>query len=77
MGNRVFFKGNIDPVNTQLKKSRQEVRADALARLAVGSPGGVYILSSARSVSPRVPPENLIVLVEASKEFGAPPPAGP
>ena len=70
VGDRVFFKGNIDAVNTLLKKSRAEVRADALARLQVGSPGGGYILSSACSVSPRVPPENLTVLVEASKAFG-------
>ncbi len=69
VGHRVFFKGNIDPVNTLLKKSREEVRQDALWRLSVGSPGGGYILSSACSVSPRVPPENLTVLVEASLEF--------
>jgi uroporphyrinogen decarboxylase len=69
VGDRVFFKGNIDAVNTLLKKSREEVRRDALARLKVGSPGGGYILSSACSVSPRVPPENLTVLVEASEQF--------
>ncbi len=68
----MFFKGNIDAVNTLLKKSREEVRADALARLKIGSAGGGYILSSACSVSPRVPPENLTVLVEASREFGTP-----
>jgi uroporphyrinogen-III decarboxylase len=73
VGRQVFFKGNMDAVNTLLKKSREEVRADALARLKVGSPGGGYILSSACSVSPRVPPENLTVLVEASNEFGTPP----
>jgi len=70
VGDRVFFKGNIDPVGTLLRKSREEVRQDALWRLAVGSPGSGYILSSACSVSPRVPPENLTVLVEASEEFG-------
>ena len=69
VGHRVFFKGNIDPVNTLLAKSREEVRRDALWRLSVGSPGGGYILSSACSVSPRVPPENLTVLVEASIQF--------
>jgi len=69
VGDRLFFKGNIDPVNTLLKKTREEVKADALWRLSVGSPGGGYILSSACSVSPRVPPENLTVLVEASLEF--------
>ncbi|MBU4272485.1 MAG: uroporphyrinogen decarboxylase family protein [Planctomycetes bacterium] len=71
VGRRVFFKGNIDPVNTLLKKTREQVRADALWRLEVGSRGGGFILSSACSVSPRVPPENLTVLVEASKEFGS------
>jgi uroporphyrinogen decarboxylase len=70
VGDRLFFKGNIDPVNTLLNKSREEVRKDALWRLKVGSRGGGYILSSACSVSPRVPPENLTVLVEASEEFG-------
>ena len=40
--------------------------------MQVGSPGGGYILSSACSVSPRVPPENLTTLVEASREFGRP-----
>jgi uroporphyrinogen-III decarboxylase len=71
VGDRVFFKGNIDPVNTLLKKSREEVRQDALARLKVGGVGGGYILSSACSVSPRVPPENLTVLAEASQQFAA------
>jgi uroporphyrinogen-III decarboxylase len=69
VGDRVFFKGNIDAVNTLLAKSREAVRNDALARLKVGSIGGGYILSSACSVSPRVPPENLTVLVEASRQF--------
>ena len=72
VGDRIFFKGNIDPVGTLLSKTRREVREDALWRLEVGSPGGGYILSSACSVSPRVPPENLTVLVEASEEFGTP-----
>jgi uroporphyrinogen-III decarboxylase len=73
VGDRLFFKGNIDPVNTLLKRTREEVREDALRRLAIGSRGGGYILSSACSVSPRVPPENLTVLAEASEEFGAGP----
>jgi hypothetical protein len=72
VGDRIFFKGNIDPVNMLLKKTRDEVRRDALERLRVGSSGGGYILSSACSVSPRVPPENLTVLAEAAEEFGSP-----
>jgi uroporphyrinogen decarboxylase len=68
VGQRLFLKGNIDPVNTLLLKSSAEVLADALIRLEIGSRGGGYILSSACSVSPRVPPENLTVLVQASRQ---------
>ncbi len=70
VGAQIFFKGNMDPVNTLLRKTPEEVRQDALWRLRVGSPGSGYILSSACSVSPRVPPDNLTVLAEASREFG-------
>ncbi|MBN2474913.1 MAG: hypothetical protein JXB62_09925 [Pirellulales bacterium] len=72
LGDRLFFKGNVDPVHTLLAKSPAEVRRDALWRLEVGSRGGGYILSSACSVSPRVPPANLAALVEASEQFGEP-----
>jgi uroporphyrinogen-III decarboxylase len=71
VGQQLFFKGNIDPVNTLLNKDRAFVREDALRRLAIGSRGGGYILSSACSVSPRVRPENLTVLVEASQQFAS------
>ncbi|MBI3921693.1 MAG: uroporphyrinogen decarboxylase family protein [Armatimonadetes bacterium] len=70
IGDRVFFKGNMDPVNTLLKGSSETVKKDALWRLKVGSVGSGYILSSACSVAPRTPPENLMVLAEASEEFG-------
>ncbi|NUQ61202.1 MAG: hypothetical protein HUU20_01870 [Pirellulales bacterium] len=72
VGDRLFFKGNLDAVNTLLHRSREEVRQDALWRLKVGSPKSGYILSSACSVAPRVPSRNLTVLVEASEEFGRP-----
>ncbi|NLS96420.1 MAG: hypothetical protein GXX96_30145 [Planctomycetaceae bacterium] len=72
IGDRVFFKGNIDPVHTLLEGTPEQVYADALRRLEIGSPGGGYILSSACSVSPRVSPENLAMLVRASEDFGAP-----
>ena len=72
VGDRVFFKGNVDPVNTLLNKSSTDVRQDARWRLEVGSVGSGYILSSACSVSPRVAPENLTALVEASEQFGPP-----
>jgi uroporphyrinogen-III decarboxylase len=71
VGARLFLKGNMDPVNTLLLGSPDTVRADALRRLAVASPGSGYILSSACSVPPATPPENIMVLRETADEFAA------
>lgn len=70
MEGKAFIKGNIDPVNTLLLKSVIEVKRDVLNRLRIGAPGGGYILSSACSVAPRVPPENIKILAESVKENG-------
>ena len=70
---RAFIKGNIDPVNTLLAGSVEEVRRDARARLAVGAPGGGYILSTACSVAPHTPQENIMALAAAVDEG---PPSG-
>ena len=69
IGDRVFLKGNIDPVNTLLKGTVEQVERDVRWRLAVGSVGSGYILSSACSVAPRVAPQNLQLLAEASIAF--------
>lgn len=71
VGDRVFFKGNIDPVHTLLEGTPEQVYADAIRRLEIGSRNGGFILSSACSVSPRVAPENLAMLVRAAEDFAA------
>jgi len=71
VGARLFLKGNMDPVNTLLLGSPATVRADALQRLRVGAPGSGYILSTACSVPPATPPENIMVLREAADAFSA------
>jgi len=70
VGEHAFIKGNIDPVHVLLGKSLREVRRDAASRLEVGKPGGSYILSTACSIAPRTPPENIQALAEAAEEFG-------
>ena len=66
---RAFIKGNVDPVNTLLRGTPEKVREDALHRLEIAAPGGGYILSSACSVPPRTPPENIMSLREAVEIF--------
>jgi len=46
------------------------VREDARSRIATGKPGGGYILSTACSIAPRTPRENVCVLAEAAEAGG-------
>ncbi|MCK6561817.1 hypothetical protein HUU39_22835, partial [candidate division KSB1 bacterium] len=70
LGGRVFIKGNIDPVNTLLNGSPAKVKADVQHRIAIGKPGGGYILSSACSVAPHTPPANIELLAQLAEEMG-------
>jgi len=67
---RLFLKGNIDPVNTMLRGTRDQVLAAARERLRMAGPGGGYILSTACAVPPAAPPENVEALAEAAEAFG-------
>lgn len=71
VGGRIFIKGNIDPVHTLLAGDMERIRADAQRRIAAGKPGGRYILSTACSIAPHTPPENVALLHEAAEAWGA------
>ena len=70
IGQRVFIKGNIDPVNTLLAKTPQEVYDDAAERIKTAAGTGRYILSTACSVAADTPAENLQILVKAAEKYG-------
>lgn len=70
VGDRLFLKGNVDPVNTVLRGTPDACRADAQRRLEIAMPGGGYILSTACSVPPHAPPANIHALVEAADRWG-------
>lgn len=70
LSGKVFIKGNIDPINTLLNGNSNQVSEDVRWRLEKGKPQGGYILSSACSVAPQTPPENIILLEALSEEFG-------
>ena len=70
VGGRIFIKGNVDPVHTLLEKGPGEVLADARGRVAIGRQGGGYILSTACSIAPGTPPENVLALRQAVEDSG-------
>jgi uroporphyrinogen-III decarboxylase len=70
LGKKCFIKGNIDSVNTLLKKSELEVKRDAKERIMIGKAGSGFILSTACSIAPRVKRENILALYESVEEYG-------
>ena len=73
---RLFLKGNLDPVNTLLRGTAEDVLSAARERIQTAGPGGGYILSTACSVPPHTPPRNILALREATEAFGRYPIAG-
>ncbi|HEY0304695.1 MAG TPA: uroporphyrinogen decarboxylase family protein [Longimicrobiales bacterium] len=71
IGDRLFIKGNIDPVNTLLLGTPEQVRAAAATCIRTAARGGAYILSSACSVAPHTSPENILQLRQAADEASA------
>ncbi len=61
---RLFIKGNVDPVNTLLRKTRDGALADVRKAHETGREGGQFILSTACSVAPHTPPENVRLLAD-------------
>lgn len=71
IGGRLFIKGNIDPVHVILRGTPESVYSAARHCLEIAAPGGGYILSSACSIPPHAPPENILMLRRASEDFAA------
>ncbi len=67
---KVFIKGNLDSVNVLLKGNTQKVKDAARSCLDDAMEDGGYILSTACSVAPGVPPENLNVLFDIVEKYG-------
>jgi len=70
LAGRQFIKGNLDPVNTVLMGTPDQVFEAARGRIGTAGPGGGYILSTACSVAPAAPAANIMKLREAVEEFG-------
>ena len=70
VGERLFLKGNINPVALLACETAEQVRAEAARALDAGRPGAGYILSTACSVGPRTQPWKLEMLAPLAEELG-------
>jgi Uroporphyrinogen decarboxylase (URO-D) len=70
VGHQLFIKGNIDPVNTLLRGDARKVTEDVSTILeTAGHALDGFILSSACSVAPPAPPDNIKRAVELCRRF--------
>jgi len=70
LNGKIFIKGNIDPVNTLLRGDAAQIRTDVRKILeTAGHSMQGFILSSACSIAPPVPPDNIKLAVEICREF--------
>jgi len=69
-GNRICLMGNIDCMETLVKKDTAAVEEEVKAAIAVAAPGGGYILASSNTIHPGVKAENYIAMVRAAHQYG-------
>ncbi|UCG27490.1 MAG: hypothetical protein JSV24_11035 [Bacteroidales bacterium] len=70
IGQDMFIKGNIDPVNTLLNGSDKYIREDVRRRLSVGKKYPGFILSTACSIAPKTEANNVRLLSHLVEQFG-------
>jgi len=68
---KIFIKGNIDPVNTLLRGDADQVRQDVTNVIEASRKMDGFILSSACSVAPPAPPDNLKLMVDVCRKLTA------
>jgi uroporphyrinogen decarboxylase len=68
-GERIAFLGAID-ISHALPGNREDVRTEVLTRIRQLAPGGGYILSPSNHIQADVPPENVVTLYNAAREYG-------
>lgn len=69
-GNEVtFWGGGIETVGTLNTKNTEEVRAEVLSRLELLSKNGGYVFNTVHNIMPDVPPENIVAMFNAVREF--------
>jgi uroporphyrinogen decarboxylase len=70
-GDRVTFWGAIDTQHVLPHGTVEEVKSEVQQRIRDLAPGGGFVVASVHNIMPDVPPENIIAMAEATREFGA------
>lgn len=69
-GKHLTFWGGVDTQQVMPRGTTADVREEVARRIREMGPGGGYVLTPVHNLQAEVPPENIIALYEAGKEFG-------
>jgi uroporphyrinogen decarboxylase len=69
-GDRLTFWGGIATQTVLSQGTTEEVREEVRRRIEEMAPGGGYVLASVHNIQDDVPPENVVAMLEAAREFG-------
>lgn len=64
-----FWGGGIETVGTLNAGTQEQIRKEVLTRLEILSKGGGYVFNTVHNIMPDVPPENIIAMFNAVREF--------
>jgi uroporphyrinogen-III decarboxylase len=65
----VFWGGGVDTQRTLPAGTPGEVRSQVRERLETFSPGGGFVFAAIHNIVAKVPPENIIAMIDAIREF--------
>jgi uroporphyrinogen decarboxylase len=69
-GDRISFWGGIDTQHILPHGNVRDVKDEVKRRIHDLGPGGGYIVAPVHNIQPDVPPENIIAMVESTREYG-------
>jgi uroporphyrinogen decarboxylase len=64
-----FWGGGIETASVLNNGTTEDVRKQVLKRLEIFSPGGGYVFNTIHNILPDVPPENVVAMFDAVREF--------
>ncbi len=70
-GDKIIFWGGIDTQRILPFGSPEDVEAEVKKRIADMAPGGGYVLTAVHNIQAGVPPENICMMYDAARKYGA------